>query len=234
MRSDKDTSKIACVILPLDYSSIKELHEIIDGVMLKKLIHSINCKLEEGEGVIEELLKLGYNEFKEIKIYDKVTINSEYCAIVVGEKIDNMKDSNNISLLNEVWEVMFLKLKRHMENDKFFLALNEDEEMSNWMINVINSRKKGKLLKDQIRKLDSINFIWSISDLRWEQNLASLVKFLEVNNRWPSYYDDNKIYSWVNTQRSNGRKNKLSKYRTEKLEGVIGKCFWRNFGKLFY
>jgi len=87
------------------------------------------------------------------------------------------------------------------------------------------AKKRKKLSKDRIEKLDAINFVWNPSEYEWNNNYEALIKFLDENDgAYPSKESENlnqkKLGAWANTQRSAKKGKKLSKDRLEKLNSI--------------
>ena len=83
-------------------------------------------------------------------------------------------------------------------------------------------QRKETLTSDQIKKLDALGFIWNSLEEKWLSNLVALKIFKnrEKHCLVPKNHieGDLKLGIWVGTQRSDKRKNKISKERIKKLE----------------
>merc|ERR1712238_148360 len=95
--------------------------------------------------------------------------------------------------------------------------------------------KKDKLSKENIERLERLNFDWSISfgtnEEKWEYAYSELALFVEKNGHAQVpfiYYCKRKLANdktmrfhlgvWVKTQRAEKKSSRLSKERIEKLD----------------
>jgi len=80
--------------------------------------------------------------------------------------------------------------------------------------------RKRRLLKDQLDKLNKIEFDWNPIDTFWENMAADLQKFKELNghcNVPQNYTKNEQLGTWVGQQRQNYKKDRLSKERINRL-----------------
>ena len=60
-------------------------------------------------------------------------------------------------------------------------AYPQNLELGFWVVNQRQSYKSGKLSEDQIARLNSIGFVWSIEKSYWELRFAELIDFRDEN-----------------------------------------------------
>jgi hypothetical protein len=101
-----------------------------------------------------------------------------------------------------------------------------------WVSSQRISKKKNKLSKDQIEKLEELpGFSWERFADKWEKGIVCLKNFIKENGhaRVPDsciVEGSFKLGLWVRNQRISKKKNKLSKNQIEKLE-ELPKWSWK-------
>jgi hypothetical protein len=90
----------------------------------------------------------------------------------------------------------------------------------------VNQRRlfgKGKLSKEQIRKLEEIGFEWDPFETAWHQMFGELKAFKRTEGHCNVPANDSKnaaLGRWVKKQQQIYRKGKLSKDRTKQLKSL--------------
>jgi len=125
--------------------------------------------------------------------------------------------------LQSLWEMRFEELKEYKEkfgDCKVPGIYPEKKQLGVWVNNQrVNYRKK-KLNKDQIKRLEDIDFIWNINELKWEEMYTALQEYKErygdsnVHGKWPK---NQQLGKWVNSQRVNYRRGNLSDDQVKRL-----------------
>lgn len=131
---------------------------------------------------------------------------------------------------DEVWEERYAQLLVFKEQNGHSLVpynYPKNPELGRWT-NKVRS-KKDKLRSDRIKKLDSIGFVWKVSqDETWESAFSTLEKYLKDGEhrnipKSAKYADPVTgkqflLHGWIKRQRTN--KSQLSKSRIAKLDSV--------------
>ncbi len=119
----------------------------------------------------------------------------------------------------------------------------EEKQLARWVSTQRVYYNKGKLSKDRIDKLNSINFVWDVFDESWIENYNKLTLFLHKNKgSYPRMCSDNpeekQLAQWVSMQRVYYNKGKLSEKKIDKLNSIgfvwdAREASWiENFNKL--
>jgi len=125
-----------------------------------------------------------------------------------------------------IWEEKFRNLKRYKEEHgdcnvpSGYLA---DPRLANWVHMQRAIHKKNKLADERYDRLDEIGFRWSIQRLSWEEELEKLKRYKEEHGdcHVPQIYPaDPQLASWVDRQRANHKKNKLTDERYQCLNEI--------------
>jgi hypothetical protein len=95
-------------------------------------------------------------------------------------------------------------------------------KLGKWAI--MQRRRKDLLNPDRISRLNSIGFVWDPIAVRWNSDFLVLKKFLsrEGHLRVPQKHSEGgvKIGAWVDRQRQENKKGKLSQERKKLLDSV--------------
>ena len=135
-----------------------------------------------------------------------------------------------IELNNELenkWNDNFNVLKEYIEKfDKevTISTVYNNHNIGEWLDRQRSRYRNGKLSKERIEKLESINIILTnVNNKKWNDNFNVLKEYIERYNNMPKYteeYNDNSIGRWLSKQKALHRNGKLSKERIEKLESI--------------
>lgn len=139
---------------------------------------------------------------------------------------------NQIKLLNElgfIWDVLadlwergFAALEKFYNREGHCRLPARGHEVDGLKLGMWVSKqraKKNQLSLNQIKRLNSINFIWEVHAEAWERNFAFLMKFHEQNGHCSVSNLHNekglKLGNWVGAQRS--KKNHLTPDQIKRL-----------------
>lgn len=104
-----------------------------------------------------------------------------------------------------------------------------EKSLGTWVLLQRMNRKKNILESFKIDLLNKINFVWDTemfkknlkqNDNIWLEKYAKLLEFQKIYNSTIVPQLNNEIGRWVNDQRVNFKKNKLSEFRIEKLNEI--------------
>ena len=113
---------------------------------------------------------------------------------------------------NATWEAMYQRYQAYQKNHDsvvVFQVDRRDPELGNWMKNQRALHKKGTILEDRKRRLDDVNFDWTVRHWHsWDEMYQKLVAYKKkhgntnVKLRKNNGYTDQKLANWVRTQRA--------------------------------
>jgi hypothetical protein len=130
------------------------------------------------------------------------------------------------SPLDEQWEENFVALveyKKVYGNCNVPARWDKNPVLGMWVHHQRQNRKKGKLNQEYIDRLNKISFVWDLLAQAWEDNFSALIEYKKkygdcnVPNRWVK---NPKLGMWVQRQRKNRKKGKLSKERIQRLDAI--------------
>ena len=132
------------------------------------------------------------------------------------DKIDKLNEIGFIwgDILEQQWETNFNELKKHIKK-----GAECSNKLKKWMTVQRNLYKDNKLLKNRYDKLNNIGFVWDIKKNNWNNNFLKYKEYYKKNISVTTQIDK-KLYNWVNTQKDNFKKKKLTPERIDKLKSV--------------
>ncbi|WP_257616910.1 helicase associated domain-containing protein, partial [Chlamydia suis] len=129
-------------------------------------------------------------------------------------------------VLEEEWEKNFLELKRFREEHghcKVPRWYPENPDLGSWVSVQRKTFKSSELSEDRIARLEELGFVWDVFEEVWEKNFLELKRFREEYGhcKVPEGYPQNpQLASWVNNQRVDFKKGKLSEDKIARLEEI--------------
>jgi superfamily II DNA or RNA helicase len=147
--------------------------------------------------------------------------------------IGRIKRLNSLSftwdILTDQWEEGFAALKKYHAREGHcsapFLYKQNGFKLGSWICTQRQFRIKNKLSESQIKRLDSLGFIWDPRSSQWEEGYVALQKYhaREGHCRVPTLYcskDGFKLGKWVSLQRFKGNKKQLIIERLNRLNAL--------------
>jgi len=172
--------------------------------------------------------------------------NDNIIEVDILEKINTHTWIKDIELkindLIDIWVIKYNKLKEYVEkNNKLPSQSDKDKNfifLCDWIGTQRKNYRKKSLSEERISQLEQIEgWFWNINnefEKDWNENLNNLKKYINENNKLPSYSDKDKniksLASWIKNQRTNYKKNDLSEQRIKQLEQING-WYWDELEK---
>ena len=160
-------------------------------------------------------------------IYENKIINNDLTNLIIND-INKKKWSNYFNLLKEyILEYNKLPLEE---------IIYKDYNLGKWCEDQRELYKDKKISLNKKKKLEEINGWWWISEYMsndWEEKFQILKKYVKKYKKIPLQriiYNNFALGTWCNTQRSTYKRNKLMKYKINKLEKING-WFWKLYSK---
>ena len=143
------------------------------------------------------------------------------------EKLNHLSFDFN-DMIDIKWENMYLKIKNykltHPNYQVLYDNIKDDKTLEVWARNQKDLYVKGILEKEKIEKLNEIGFIWNYLDFKWDAMYTLLKRYKEEfgDFKMPNtlIYKDEKLGSWVKSQRKYYDKNMLSQDRLLRLKKI--------------
>ena len=171
--------------------------------------------------------KLGYWIISQKRMYFKNRLDSRKKELLESIGIVWYVRNNN-------WMMMFETLKSYQESFKSlnemkdFLPEREYQKLVNWMKAQRMAYQEGKIDASKLSLLNSIGFVFSVNDVKWQSKYAIAKKFYEENHHLnvSKYYVimlDGKVFylaSWLQRQRLLYNCGDLSEDKTKLLNEI--------------
>lgn len=119
-----------------------------------------------------------------------------------------------------MWEERFCKLSDWKRIHGHCAVPIAQGELGTWVSKQRQLRKRGKLSKEKVDALDSLNFTWSTAEADWEDKFKRLCEWTRENGHASVPFNEGELGWWVNTQRQCKRKGKLSPAREARLQSL--------------
>jgi superfamily II DNA or RNA helicase len=124
----------------------------------------------------------------------------------------------------DLWNNQFEKLKNYKTehgDTNVTQSYTKDSALGSWVNTQRVYFRKGKLDNDKIKALNEVGFVWELGDKIWEENIQALKNYKKENGHCnvPRTKGD-RLTLWLNRQRDNYRKQKISKERITELEEI--------------
>ena len=215
---------------------LPETDEVYKGINIGKWCDSQidnHCNNNLSNDQINKLNSIGFELDPINETVDFATKNPLFkeCKFTINArlvKFNDIMNQLNDKLLNiNTWNQNFELLEEFVS--KYNRLPKQKESYKNIKLGKWCSKQKvyykqGKLSKDKIDKLESINFNFDIRTINtWDQNFNLLKEFISKYNRSPKQkesYKYIKLGSWCEMQKIYYRKGKLSQERIDKLKEI--------------
>ena len=106
------------------------------------------------------------------------------------------------------------------------VASGEEGVFAIWIGTQRTAWKKDKLSSERISRLEALpSWSWDPLAETWDQNFEAVQAFRAKHNRWPSNVasgEERVLATWIGTQRTASKKDKLSSERVARLEDLPG------------
>lgn len=118
------------------------------------------------------------------------------------------------------WEERFRRLHEWKMKHGHCAVPTAQGELGIWVSKQRQLRNRGKLSKEKIDALNSLEFTWSAADADWEEKYKRLHEWTERNGHACVPFNEGELGWWVNTQRQRKKKAKLSLSRENRLNAL--------------
>lgn len=119
-----------------------------------------------------------------------------------------------------MWEERFRRLSEWKRIHGHCAVPIAQGELGTWVSKQRQLRKRGKLSKEKIDALDSLQFTWSTAEADWEDKFKRLCEWTRDHGHASVPFNEGELGWWVNTQRQCKRKGKLSPTREARLQSL--------------
>ena len=144
--------------------------------------------------------------------------------IIKEKAIKNLKQIEGLLKANsersiEAWNTQYQKLEEYFKKNNHVNLKARDGALGTWV--VAQRQYKKSLTKEQISKLDKLNFVWDPRELMWEETFQEWLIYKETHPNRKLIVQDKefpKLGRWINIQRRLHKEKKLLRHRYLKLD----------------
>lgn len=124
----------------------------------------------------------------------------------------------NIKMTND-WEIRFLELQNYLEENREYPTKQENPKLYSW---ISEQRKRKDYMKSaEMKKLNSINFIWNAQEYKWNKMFCQLLEYSKTSEFEPSKATNRKLNSWYGWQKRAVKRGELRQDRADKINSII-------------
>jgi len=225
--------KMAKIYVPIILENIENIDE---DKIFNNLVRILKCLNETDANI-----KCYFSAIANGNVFDRKLIrhdmwidNSKIGVIVDIEKWVNSIDVKVWEKIDR-WEYMYNELVNFVKiNDKIPTTFAKDkhqQKLGGFCSHLREYKKKGTLSDEKIKRLELIpHWYWGSQEKKVNKTLDEscddLVKWIEANGRFPAQQAkneiENRLGSFVSTQRQKKKKGKLDEKSIKKLESIDG------------
>jgi len=147
-------------------------------------------------------------------------------------------------MFSEQWENNYCLLVEYRQREGHsnvpYKHIEDGRMLGNWLDGQRKQKKKRKLDRSLLDKLEDTGVVWDVLTEQWEINYRLLVKFQqrEGHSNVPARHieDGTKLGNWLDTQRQQKKKEKLSFRLVKRLEdaGVVWDVLTKQWEKNYH
>ncbi|CAM3796786.1 DEAD/DEAH box helicase [Pontibacter korlensis] len=225
-RINPDSKKEGLVVVPVFHSDRDSVGESISNSSFKNLLQVIRSLCDQDERLQDEInrLALGKGRRNSGKISIEDAFFSEEQGVILLEGFEQkLKDSlfgQIVERASNNWDLFFLQLQEYISEHNEYPNEKESPELYRWVAQQRVRRKSGALKNEEIRKLDSIDFIWDQQEWKWNRMYEELVNYAVSNEFEPSKEEEPELYKWYKVVKAQVAKGKLRKDRLERFNRI--------------
>ena len=210
----KKGKKLGLIVVPIFHS---KKDEVESSGPFKNLLQVIRSLCDQDERLQDEINFIAFGKDKQksnrIDIISSNFLEEQDKIILEGfeEKLKKSLFDQIIEKSSNNWDLWFLNLKNYLEiNNQKYPKKDDNGELYNWIAIQRNRKNNGTLKNEELRKLHSINFVWSIVELKWENMYSQFQEYAKDNVFPPCQgIDDEELVKWYKYQISCIKENKI-------------------------
>lgn len=205
----KEGKKLGLIVVPIYHSKKNDVENSISSGSFKNLLQVIRSLCDQDERLQDEINFIAFGKGKrksnKIDIVTSSFIEEQDKIILEGfeEKLRNSLFDQIIEKSSNNWDLWFLKLKSYLNTNKKYPTKRDDKDLYNWIANQRNRKKNSTLKNEELRKLNSIKFVWNVVEWKWERMFLQFQEYSNENLFPPCKgIDDDELVTWYKYQQS--------------------------------
>ena len=222
--------EVGYVLVPLYVEQAR--NETVEQAVLRSSfdeVWQVLQKLKEHDDLLAQIIADMGTERGKTGGFDDSRFREKVYVLGPALSLENLKrfiSAECIDAIGEAWFERYGELTAYKEasgNCDVPKRMRERKKLANWVVQQRVSRNAGTLSQEKITLLDRIGFKWHPGGHRWRENYLALREYRERfgNCRVPQNWKENRVLSrWVQEQRMQRKRKKLSAERTQLLEQI--------------
>ena len=224
LRQDrKKDKKLGYIVIPIYHTQRSEIEKAISNSNFKNLISVVRALCDQDERLQDEINLLAYGKGKRSNFSKLEVISGEVFTegkihlLGFEEKLKANLFDQVIEKTSDNWDLWFLRFKEYLnDNNNEYPNLEQSPSIYRWIASQRNAKKKKQLSVEQIKQLNSRNFIWDGHEQIWNFQFEKLKKYSEENKFEPSHLTERDLANWYKRQIKAIEQKELSPFQ-EKL-----------------
>lgn len=222
----KEGKTMGLVVVPIYHILGENVEDSISASSFKNLIQVIRSLCDQDERLQDEINYLafgkGQRKSKRIDVISSHFKEESETIVLTGfeEKLRDSLFDQIIERSSNNWDMWFLEFKEYLKEHGKYPEMDDAIGLYRWVASQRVQKKNGKLKTDEIRKLNSINFIWDKHVWKWEEMFSKLEKYAVSNEFEPHKEDEPELARWYDTQLNQIKSGTLREDRKIRIEGI--------------
>ncbi len=209
----KEGKKLGLIVVPIYHSKKDDVESSISSGSFKNLLQVIRSLCDQDERLQDEINCLAFGKGKRQSKKIDIISEGQDKIILEGfeEKLRNSLFDQIIEKSSNNWDLWFLNLINYLNNNnQEYPSKEKHKDLYNWITIQRHRKKNGTLKNEELRKLHSMNFVWSIIDWRWQKMYNQFQEYSKDNVFPPCQgIDDVELVKWYKYQINCIRENKI-------------------------
>lgn len=237
LRQSKEKQKThGYIVVPIFFSPKDGVEKTVECGAFKNLINIVKALCDQDERLQDEINNIRFNKIN--------SNNTAHLNIDIGNNnindliiLEGFEEELRKSLFDEIiyktssnWDLKFNELCTYLHHNNNEYPEN-DHHLYLWVSAQRSRKSQGLLSLDRVHKLENINFIWNVTDLKWLQNYDELNEWVKIHQlnktlytKWPAQRSKNeqekKLAIWMMARKSDYKNNRLPEEQIELLQRI--------------
>lgn len=222
----KEGKTMGLVVVPIYHILGENVEDSISASSFKNLIQVIRSLCDQDERLQDEINYLafgkGQRKSKRIDVISSHFKEESETIVLTGfeEKLRDSLFDQIIERSSNNWDMWFLEFKEYLREYGKYPEMDDAIGLYRWVAAQRIQKKNGKLKTDEIRKLNSIGFIWDKQVWKWEAMFSKLEDYSKTNEFEPHKEDEPELARWYDTQLNQIRTRTLREDRKNRIESI--------------
>ena len=222
----KEGKTMGLVVVPIYHILGENIDDSISASSFKNLLQVIRSLCDQDERLQDEINYLafgkGQRKSKRIDVISSYFKEESETIVLTGfeEKLRDSLFDQIIERSSNNWDMWFLEFKEYLKEHGKYPEKDDAIGLYRWVAAQRIQKKNGKLKTDEIRKLNSIGFIWDKQVWKWEVMFSKLEEYSKTNEFEPHKENEPELARWYDTQLNQIKTGALREDRKNRIEKI--------------